>query len=141
SCGRGMPRELQIARRAFALDEDTPFADLIRLRRAAANGRRACGYTTEMRLGAPQHIVALDVTDHDQRGIIRNVVPAVVPVQVLARHRPEIFYPSDGRMAIWMRPERSGRHFRVEQLVGVVLSTLQLRDDHRALRFALLGLV
>ena len=90
---------------------------------------------------SPQDIVGVDVAGHDQRRVVRNVVAAIVAVQVVSRHRPQVRQPPDRRMPIGMRAKRHRRHLLIEELIGIVLAALQLGDDDRALRFALLGLV
>ena len=73
--------------------------------------------------------------------LLGNVVPPVVAVEIVAAHRPQIVDPADRGMAIRVRAERRRRDLGVEQLLGIVLATLQLRDDDGPLRLALVRLV
>ena len=100
-------------------------------RRAPANRRR------NARSARRSTSSRLDVADHDERRVVGNVVAAVVAVQIVARHRPQIVDPADRRMAVRMRAERGRGDLGVEQLVGIVLAALQLRDDDGALGLAL----
>ena len=70
-----------------------------------------------------------------------NVVAAVVAVEIVAGHRLQIGEPADGRMAVGVRLERRRGQLLIEQLVGIVLAALQLGDDDRALRLAVVGMV
>ena len=85
--------------------------------------------------------VGVDVADDDERGVVRNVVAAVVAVQIVPRHRLQIRQPADGRMTVRMRLECGRRQLLIEQLIGIVLAALQLGDDHRALRLAVVGMI
>jgi len=69
------------------------------------------------------------------------VVAAVVVVQILARHRSEIGKPANRRVAIRVRAKRRGRDLLIEELIGIVLAPLQLRNDHGAFRLAVVRLV
>ena len=89
-----------------------------------------------MTLDPPQGIVGVDVADDDERGVVGDVVAAVVPVQVVAGHRLQIGQPADGRMPVRVRLERGRGQLLIEQLIGIVFAALQLGDDDRALRLA-----
>jgi len=99
------------------------------------------GDTAEMPGRTAQHGLAVDSAHDHQRGVRRHVVLPVVAVEIVARHRAQIVYPADRGMTIRVRSERRRNDLGVEQLLGVVLSTLQLRDDHGPLRLALVRLV
>ena len=106
-----------------------------------ARRSRARRNSAEMLLDVLQRLVGIDVADDDQRGVRRDVVAPVVSVQIVARHRLQIRQPADRRMVIGMHLERRRRHLGVEQLLGIVLAALQLRDDHGALGLAVRGIV
>ena len=93
-----------------------------------------------MPLDLPQHLVGLHVTDDDQRRVAGNVEPPVMRVEVVARHRLEVVQPADRRMTVGMRAKRRRGQLGIEHLLGIVVATLQLRDDDRPLRFALVGI-
>ena len=107
------------------------------MRRRPRAGRR-CRRTASRPF---QHVVRVDVADDHQRGVRRHVELSIVPVEIVSRHRLQIGQPADGRVVIRMHLEGGGRDFRVEQLFGIVLAALQLRDDHRALGFAVRRIV
>ena len=92
-----------------------------------------------MPLGPAQHVIAFHVADDDERGVVRDVVAAIVRVEVVARHRLQVVQPADRRMPVGVGPERGRRQLRVEDLLGVVVAALQLRNHDRPLRLALLG--
>ena len=94
-----------------------------------------------MMLDAPKRLVGVDVADDDEGGVVRNVVAAVVPVEIVAAHRFQIGDPSDRRMPVRVRLERGRGQLLVEQLVGIVFAALELGDDHRPLRLAIVGMV
>ena len=94
-----------------------------------------------MLLRATYDVVCLDVADDHERGVVWNVEAAVMTVEIVARHRPQVVDPANGRVAVRMHAEGGGRHLGVEELVGVVFASVQLGDDHRPLRLALIGLV
>ena len=99
-------------------------------------GPRSRGDAAELLLDLLQHVFGVDVADDHQRGVRRHVELSIVPVEVVTRHRLQVGQPADGRVVIRMHLEGGGRDFRIEQLFGIVLAALQLRDDHRALGFA-----
>ncbi len=132
-----MKDHFQIARRALAFEEDPPLAKLRGLFDSNALGLRARRDAAEMVRGTPQHVVGIHVAHDDERRVVRDVEAAIVAVEVVARHRPEIPEPPDRRMPVRMGPERACRHFGVEQLIRIVLAALELGNDHRPLGFAL----
>ena len=136
---------------------DTPtfrYAVVPSLSNRQRGARRVCsGSTVRMRAGgvagwnaaevvldAAQRLVGVDVADDDERRVVGDVVAAVVAVQIVARHRLQIRQPADRRMAVRMRLERGRGQLLIEQLIGIVLAALQLRDDDRALRLAVVGI-
>ena len=132
---------LQVRRRSGLPNRETPLAGLFGL--DGADARHLCSrlYRAEVVLGAPQRDVGLHVADDDERRVVRHVVAAVVPVQVVARHRLQIRQPSDRRMPVRVRLERGRRQFLIEQLIGIVVAALELGDDHGALRLAVVRMV
>ena len=85
-----MIRQLQIRRGAFARHLDAPLAELLWLDDADTPWRRSGGNGAELLLDAAQHIVCVDVTDDDDRRVVRHVIPPVVLVEIVARHRLQI---------------------------------------------------
>ena len=137
---RRVPRELQVGGRPLALEQHAPLADL----RGSAGARAAPAAAPPAIVPkcvsrAAQDVIGVHVADNHQRGVPGNVVLAVVTVQIVAGHRPEIVDPADRRMAVGVRAERGRGDLGVEQLVGIVLAALQLGDDDRALGLALLA--
>ena len=86
---RRVKHRLHISRRPFPLDDDAPLPKLGRLVGPDPIRLRPVRNRGKMTLGAAHHIVGVHVTDDDQRGIVRDVEPAVVAVQIVARHRSE----------------------------------------------------
>ena len=54
----------------------------------------------------------------------------VIPEQIIAGHGLKVSQPADRGMPVRMRVERRSRQFLIEQLLGIVFSALQLRNDH-----------
>ncbi len=94
-----------------------------------------------MPLRPREHVVGLDVADDDERGVVRDVVPPVVAVEIVAGHRPQIVEPADRRVPVGVRAEGSRGDLRVEHLFGVVFAALELGNDHGALGLAVVRLV
>ena len=92
-------------------------------------------------LDPAERLVGVHVADDDQRGVVGDVVAPVVAVQIVARHRLQIGEPADRRVAVRMRFERGRDDFLIEELIGVVFTAVQLRDDHGAFRFAIVRMV
>jgi hypothetical protein len=90
----------------------------------------------------PTHdVVAVHVTDNHERRVVRYVVAPVVAEEILPSHRLQVTEPADGRMRVGMYAECGSSQLLIEQLIGIVLSPLQLRDDDRAFRLAVRGIV
>ncbi len=135
-CGRRVPGELQVCRRALPLDADTTLPHLRWLRDLRPHGGRARADSAEMPLRATKHIVGLHVADDHQGGVRRNVVATVVGVQILARDGLKVRQPADRRVPVRVSAKCGGGHLAVEELLRVVLPSLKLRDDDRPLGFA-----
>jgi hypothetical protein len=130
-----------VRRRAFLAEVHPAFGELRRFHDADTRDVAPRLQPPEVMLDAREDVVGIDVTDDDERGVVRPVVRRVVRVQVVARHRLEVLQPADGRVAVGVHAERAGRQLGVEQLLRIVLAALQLRDDDRALRLAVVRLV
>ena len=92
-------------------------------------------------LDAAKRLGGVHVADNHERRVVGDVVAPVVRVQIVARHRLQIAQPANRGVAIGMRFERRGGDFLIEQLIGIVLPAMELGDDDRALRFAIVGMV
>jgi hypothetical protein len=138
---RRVVRRLQVRRRPFAPDRQAPLSRLFRLDRPQPFRRGPRGDAAKVPLDLTQGIVGVDVADDDERRVVGNVEASVMTVQVVARHRLEIGQPANGRMTIGMRLERRRRDLLIEEDVGIVLPTLKLRDDDRALRLAVIRVI
>ena len=130
SDGRVIP-DLQVRRRALATDRQPALARLLGFDRVRPRRLLTGWDLAEMMLDTPKRVVGVDVADNHEGGVVRNVVAAVVPVEIVAAHRFQIGDPSDRGMAVRVRLERGRGQLLIEQLVGIVLAALQLRDDHR----------
>ena len=126
-CGRRVKRQLDVAGHAFAFDRDAALPGLRRFDDADPRGLDARRNRREIVLGASQHLVRVDVPDDDERGVVRNVEPPVMGVEVVARDRAQVVEPSDGRMPIRMRAEGRRGDLDVEQLFRVVFAALEVR--------------
>ena len=134
---RRVKRRLPIGGGAFLAQHHAPLRLLLRLDLPDLRRPRSGRDAAEMLLRRLQHVVGVDVADDHQRGVGGHVVAPVMPVEVVARHRLQIRQPADGRVVIRMDLERGRGDFGVEQLLGIVLAALQLRDDDRALGLAI----
>ena len=92
-------------------------------------------------LDAAERFARVDVADDHQRRVVRHVEPPVVAIQVIARHGLQIRQPANRRMTVWVRLECGRRQLLIEQLIRVVLASLQLRDDDVALRLAVVRVI
>src|SRR5262245_35177741 len=110
----------------------SPVCSGSRARRRPSSGPD--GIAAKMLLDTFEGVVALDVADDHEGGVIRLIVPMVMREKVLARHRFHILEPPNRRVSIGMCLERGGRHLLIEELIRIVLSTFQLGNDDRALR-------
>ena len=131
-----MEDHLHVAGRAVALDEHATFADLRGFVDPQPLGRRTFRDRSEVLRRAPEDLVGIDIAGDDERGVVRNVEPAIVTVQIVATHGPEIVEPADRGMPVWMCTKRGRGDLGVEELIRIVLAALQLRDDDRPLGFA-----
>ena len=138
---RRVPGQLQVGGRAGPLDDHAPLAELRRLDERRARRLRARRNGPERPADSAQHVVGIHVAGDDERGVVRNVVAAVVAVEIVARHRAQVRQPADRRVPIRVGAKGHRRHFLIEQLIGIVLAALELRDDDRALGLAILWLV
>ena len=128
-----MPRQLEISGVTWTFNQHATLCGLLGLddRRTGRVGTRRD--RAEVPLHAAQRIVGIDVSHNYEDRVVGDVELAVVAVQVVPRHRPEILNPADGGMPVGVRPEGRRVDFGVEQLVGIVLATLELGNDHRPL--------
>ena len=133
--------DLQVRRRALATDRQPSLARLLGFHRVRPRRLLTGWDLAEMLLDTPKGLVGVDVADNHEGGVVRNVVAAVVTVEIVAAHRFQIGHPPDGGMAVRVRLERGRGQLLVEQLVGIVFPALELRDDHRALGLAIVGMI
>ena len=104
---------------------------------AAARARPGCPRTTP-RIRA-QHGVALEVAGDGDDRVVGRVEGAIVPVELVARHRFQVALPADDRVMVGMHLKRRGLQRLTEQETRVVLVALALGDNHRALQLGFLG--
>ena len=99
------------------------------------------GIAPEMPGRPREDVVGLDVAHDHERGVVRDVVQAVVAVEIVSSHRPQIVEPADGRVPVGVRAEGRRRDLHVEHLFGIVFAALELGNDHGALGLAVFRLV
>ena len=87
---RRMKSCLQVPGRTFLPDGHTALTALRRLLRSLSRQQLTRRNRPEMVLDAAHDVARVDVADDDERGVVRDVVAAVVRVQILARHRLQI---------------------------------------------------
>ena len=131
----------QVRRRARLANGQTALTGLPRLDRSQARRLRTRWDMAEIAVDLAQRRVGLDVTDDDERGVVGDVVAAVVAVQIVPGHRLEVGDPADGRVPVGVRLERRRGQLLIEELVGIVLAALELRDDDGALGLAVVRVI
>lgn len=119
-----MVADLEVGRGPFPRDGDPSLAELHWLHRVRSPGEFAWRDRVKVPYGQPQGLFRHDVADDDERRVVGDVEPPVVPVQVVTGHRLQIREPPDRRMSIRMRLKRRRGYLLIEQCVGIVLAAL-----------------
>ena len=126
-------------RAARAAHDEALLAVLRRLRRL---GR------IDVRLGVERHeglrravdeLIRRRIADDDDVRVVRRVVAAVVRVQAVAGHELDLVLAPDDALAVGMAVERDRLQLLAEEERGIVLETLALAHDDRALGLGLLA--
>jgi hypothetical protein len=81
---------------------------MIRLGHDLLRRQRSFGDRLEEAPDDRQQFRGLEIADHDERGVVRDIVGVVVPLEVRPRHRVQIREPTDDRPVIGMHLEGLG---------------------------------
>ena len=138
---RRVIRQLQIRRCPWSFERDAPLPDLCGLDRSNAGRHAAPGAICPKCASRPS--AARRRCRHRRRSrgsrCWARRTRGSEPYRSSRVIVSQVAQPADGRMAVRVCLEGGGRDLGVEQLLGIVLAALQLRDDHGPLRLAFLA--
>ena len=127
--GRRVKRDVEIGRPRRPAQRQAPLAALRRLLRPHLRRIGAGANLPEVAPDETESPGRVEITRHHENRVVRDVVPAVVGVQVVARDRPQVRQVPDGRPAVGMSLQRGPGDLLVEIGARVVLASLELGDD------------